>query len=151
MATKLILINEVSGLGSAGDVVEVRGGYARNYLLPRGLATVWSKGAQGQIDALRKARQARAIATLEDAQAARDALVAKPIVVEVKAGPTGRLFGAVTGNDVVAAVAAAGGPELDKRKIEFPSNIKSVGEYEALAHLHEDIVAKLNLKVVAVK
>src|SRR5699024_12040248 len=96
MATKLILTHEVTGLGTAGDVVHVKDGYARNYLLPRKLATPWTKGAQKQIDQMTAARRKRAIATIEDAQVVRDALQAKPVVVPVRAGKNGRLFGGVT-------------------------------------------------------
>ncbi len=106
---KLILTHEVSGLGAIGDVVTVKDGYARNYLVPRGLATAWSKGAESEVTAIRKARKAREIATLEDARAVRDALQGKPFTVSAKAGPGGRLFGAVTTGPAAAAVEAAGG------------------------------------------
>src|SRR5690625_7529159 len=83
MATKLILTHEVSGLGEPGDVIEVKHGYARNYLLPRGLATAWTKGAERQIEQIREARRKREIATVEEARAARDSLQAKPVVVKI--------------------------------------------------------------------
>src|SRR5690606_36339733 len=116
--TKLILTHEVTGLGTPGDVVEVKDGYARNFLVPRGLATAWSKGAEKQIAGIRKARQARQIATLDEAKAVRDSLQSKPVTVTVRAGASGRLFGAVTTTDIAEAVTAGGGPSIDKRKVE---------------------------------
>ncbi len=145
---KLILTHEVSGLGEAGDVVEVKDGYARNYLVPRGLATTWTKGAQKQIDQIRKARKAREIATVEDARAARDSLQSKPVVVAVRAGSGGRLFGSVTTGEIADAVKAAGGPAIDKRKIEVTNPIKSLGEHRVQVRLHADVQADLTVQVV---
>ncbi|MEY3406461.1 MAG: hypothetical protein RLZZ556_533, partial [Actinomycetota bacterium] len=106
--SKVILTNEVSGLGSAGDVVEVKDGYARNYLLPRGFAVLWTKGGEKQVAQIKAAREARALATIEEAQALKARLQENPIKLAVKAGVGGRLFGAVKTADVAAAVAAAG-------------------------------------------
>lgn len=106
---KLILTHEVTGLGEPGDVVEVKAGYARNYLLPRNLATPWSKGAETQVSSIRKARKAREIATLDGAKATRDSLQSKAVVITAKAGDTGRLFGTVSTGDIADAVVAAGG------------------------------------------
>src|SRR4051812_37009942 len=97
---KLILTQEVTGLGTPGDVVEVKDGYGRNYLLPRGLAVAWSKGGEKQVSSIRKARQAREIASIEEAQQVRSRLESKPVTVRAKAGSGGRLFGAVTPGDV---------------------------------------------------
>jgi large subunit ribosomal protein L9 len=149
--SKVILTNEVSGLGSAGDVVEVKNGYARNYLLPRGFAVLWSKGGEKQIVQIKAAREARALATVEEAQAMKDRLQANPIKLTVKAGVGGRLFGAVKTGDVAAAVAAAGLGEIDKRKVAFFSPIRSTGNYEATVKLHSDLTATLKLQVVAKK
>jgi large subunit ribosomal protein L9 len=149
--SKVILTNEVSGLGSAGDVVEVKNGYARNYLLPRGFAVLWSKGGEKQIVQIKAAREARALATVEEAQAMKDRLQANPIKLTVKAGLGGRLFGAVKTGDVAAAVAAAGLGEIDKRKVAFFSPIRSTGNYEATVKLHSDLTATLKLQVVAKK
>ncbi|WP_225752597.1 50S ribosomal protein L9 [Actinotalea sp. Marseille-Q4924] len=145
---KLILTHEVTGLGAPGDVVEVKDGYARNYLLPRGLATAWSKGAQKQIDQIRKARKSREIASLDDARAVRDSLQSKAVVVTAKAGASGRLFGAVTTTDIAEAITAAGGPSVDKRKIEIGQPIKSLGEYQVQVRLHEDVAAQVDVEVV---
>ena len=146
---KLILTHEVTGLGEPGDVVEVKDGYARNYLVPRKLATPWSKGAESQVTAIRKARKAREIASLDDAKAIRDSLQSKPVVVPAKAGNAGRLFGAVTTADIASAVAAAEGPSIDKRKIEIGQPIKATGDYTVSVRLHPEVSATLVVKVVA--
>lgn len=145
---KLILTHEVTGLGTPGDVVEVKDGFARNYLVPRGLATAWSKGAEKQIAGIRKARKAREIATVEEAKAVRDSLQAKPVVIQAKSGASGRLFGAVTTTDIAEAVAALGGPTIDKRKIEIGQPIKSLGEFQVQVRLHEDLSAQIDVRVV---
>ena len=145
---KLILTHEVSGLGAAGDVVEVKDGYARNYLVPRGLATRWTKGGQKQVDQIQAARRSRAIATIEEARDVRDRLQAKPVTVAVRAGENGRLFGAVTTSDIAEAVKAAGGPQVDRRKIEVPTPIKSLGGHKVHVRLHEDVQATLDVTVV---
>ena len=149
--SKVILTNEVSGLGSAGDVVEVKNGYARNYLLPRGFAVLWTKGGEKQVAQIRAAREARALATIEEAQAMKARLQENPIKLAVKAGVGGRLFGAVKTADVAAAVAAAGLGEIDKRKVAFFAPIRSTGNFEATVKLHSDLVATLKLQVVAKK
>lgn len=148
---KVILTNEVSGLGVAGDVVEVRNGYARNYLVPQGFAVHWTRGGQKQVDQIRSARAARALASREEAQALKDKLEAGKIKLAVKAGREGRLFGSVKTADVAAAVAAAGLGEIDKRKVELATSIRSTGEYLASVRLHDDMVANLTLQVVAEK
>jgi large subunit ribosomal protein L9 len=149
--SKVILTNEVSGLGSAGDVVEVKNGYARNYLLPRGFAVLWTKGGEKQVVQIKAAREARALATVEEAQAMKERLQANPIKLAVKAGVGGRLFGAVKTADVAAAVAAAGLGDIDKRKVAFFAPIRSTGNFEATVKLHSDLTATLKLQVVAKK
>jgi len=146
---KLILTHEVTGLGTAGDVVEVKNGYARNYLLPRGFALAWSKGGEKQVESIKAARAAREHASLEDAQAQAQALSAKPVKLTVKAGESGRLFGTVKPADVAAAVEAAGLGAIDKRKVELPEHIKSVGKYQANVRLHEDVAAVIDPQAVA--
>ena len=145
---KVILTHEVSGLGAAGEVVDVKDGYARNYLFPRKLATAWTAGGQKQVDSIMKARESRAIKSLDDAKSVKGRLEAMTVTLAAKAGTSGRLFGAVSGTDLAAAVAKAGGPELDKRKIEVPGHIKTVGSYVALVRLHPDVQAKLAFEVV---
>jgi large subunit ribosomal protein L9 len=145
---KIILTHEVSGLGAAGEVVEVKDGYARNYLLPRRLATAWTKGGQKQVDAIIKARSAREIKSFDDARAAKSMLEAAVVTVAAKAGGSGRLFGAVSNSDIAAAVKAAGGPELDKRKIEVQGHIKTTGSYQALVRLHPEVQATIAFEVI---
>ncbi|MFM7030691.1 MAG: 50S ribosomal protein L9 [Micrococcales bacterium] len=149
--SKLILTTEVTGLGAAGDVVEVKNGYARNYLLPRGFAVVWSKGGEKQVAQIRAAREARVIASAEEAAALKAALEAATVKLVVKAGVGGRLFGAVKTSAVAAAVAAAGLGEIDKRKVEFVAPIRTTGAHAATVRINGDLVAKLNLQVVAAK
>jgi len=145
---KLILTHEVTGVGAAGDIIDVKDGYARNYLLPRGFATAWTKGGQKQVDAIIKARATREVKSLDQARQMKGQLEAKAVTVAAKAGNAGRLFGAVSNADIAAAVRAAGGPELDKRKIEVQGHIKSTGSYEALVRLHPEVQAKVSLEVV---
>ena len=149
--SKIILTNEVSGLGSAGDVVEVKNGYARNYLLPRGFAVIWSKGGEKQVSSIRAARDARQLATIEEAQTLKARLEEASVKLSIKAGDGGRLFGSVKTGDIAAAVAEAGIGQIDKRKVEIPNPIRSVGEYLATVRLHGDMVATIKLKVVAKK
>lgn len=145
---KLILTHEVTGLGAPGDVVEVKDGYARNFLVPRNLATAWSKGAEKQIAGIRKARKNREIATLDEAKAVRDSLQSKPVVITARAGVSGRLFGAVTTTDIAEAVTAAGGPSIDRRKVEIGQPIKSIGDFEVQVRLHDDVSARISIRVV---
>ena len=144
---KLILTNEVAGLGSAGDVIEVKNGYARNYLIPQGFAVAWSRGGEKQVASIRAARDARAIHDHEEAVALKDALEANKVRLTVKAGKEGRLFGAVKPADVADAVQAAGLGELDKRKIHLEHPIKNLGEYEVELHLHAEVKGTLKLRV----
>lgn len=148
MTTKLILTHDVTHLGSAGEVVEVKDGYARNYLLPRKLATPWTKGAQRQIDQMAEARRKRAIDSMEQAQTARAWLQENVVTVSATAGANGRLFGAVTTADLAEAVVEAGGPSIDRRKIEIIPPIKSVGRHSASVRLHADVVAPLEVNVI---
>ncbi|GAA2571110.1 MULTISPECIES: 50S ribosomal protein L9 [Microbacterium] len=148
---KLILTNEVTGLGSAGDVVEVKNGYARNYLIPQGFAVAWTRGGEKQVASIRAAREARAIHDHEDAVALKNALEADKVKLTVKAGAEGRLFGSVKTEDVANAVKTAGIGEIDKRKVQFTSPIKSVGVHEATVRLRDDVTAVISLQVVAAK
>ncbi len=146
---KLILTHEVTGLGTAGDIVEVKDGYGRNYLMPRGFATPWTKGGQKQVDALTKGREVREIKDLDSAKGVKGRLEATSVKVAAKTGKSGRLFGAVSNADIAAAVKAAGGPEIDKRKIEVKTHVKSVGAYEATVRLHPEVSANLKFEVVS--
>ena len=148
---KLILTNEVAGLGSPGDVVDVKNGYARNFLIPQGFAVAWSNGGQKQVDQIRSAREAKVMASQEEAQALKDALEKAPIVISAKAGAEGRLFGSITRNDIAAAIEAAGIKGTDKRSIEIPSPIKSTGSAEVVIKIHDGVIATVALSVKAAK
>ncbi|HVT63878.1 MAG TPA: 50S ribosomal protein L9 [Mycobacteriales bacterium] len=146
---KLILTQEVSGLGSAGDVVEVKDGYGRNYLVPRGLAIRWTKGGESQVSALRRGRDVREVKDLGEAKAIAETLTGLSVKLSSRAGEGGRLFGSVTTADVVEAVAAAGGPKLDKRRVELPSaHIKNVGTHSVSVRLHPEVTASVDIEVV---
>ncbi len=145
---KLILTQEVSGLGAPGDVVEVKDGYGRNYLVPRGFAMQWSRGGEKQIASIRKAREVREIRDLGSAQQVREQLERLTVRLPVRAGESGRLFGSVTVADVVDAVKASGGPGVDKRRVEIPQPIKTLGAHDVRVRLHPDVQAKLRVEVV---
>lgn len=147
---KVILTNEVIGLGSAGDVVEVKNGYARNYLVPQGYAVNWTRGGAAQVAQLQAARDARALASADDAKALKAKLEEGKIRLHAKAGVGGRLFGSIKPAAVAAAVEAQGIGQVDKRKITVPS-IKTTGEYKATIHLHEGVDAVVNLQVITLR
>jgi large subunit ribosomal protein L9 len=147
---KLILTGDVPNLGAPGDIVEVKDGYGRNYLLPRGLAVVATRGAEKQVDAIRRARKSREIRDLGHAREVATQLGNLAVTVKAKAaGDSGRLFGSVTSADVVDAVRAAGGPALDRRAVDMPSQIKTVGQYPVTVRLHPEVTTDLEVAVVA--
>jgi large subunit ribosomal protein L9 len=145
---KLILTQEVSGLGEPGDVVEVRDGYGRNYLVPRGLAMRWTRGGEKQVADIRRAREVREVRDLGDAREISTRLASLPVQLETRAGQNGRLFGSVTPADIVAAVQRAGGPQLDRRRIELVDPIKTVGSHQVRVRLHPDVTATLSVDIV---
>ena len=145
---KLILTQEVSGLGAPGDVVEVKDGYGRNFLVPRGLALSWTKGGEKQIASIKRAREVRDVRDLGHAKEIKGQLEKLAVTVPARAGAGGRLFGSVTVADVVAAVRASGGPDIDKRRIELPGQIKTVGAHAVTVRLHPDVAATIALDVV---
>jgi len=145
---KVILTNEVQGLGSAGDVVEVKNGYARNYLVPQGYGVHWTRGGEAQVAQIRDARAARALASVEEAEALKAKLQEGKIRLYAKTGAEGRLFGSVKPAAVAEAVAEAGIGQIDKRKITLPT-IKSTGDYSATIHLHDGVDAEVTLQVIA--
>ncbi len=149
--SKLILTSEVSGLGSAGDIVDVKNGYARNFLIPQGFAVAWSKGGEKQIEQIKAGRAARELATLEEAQALKGKLESSTVKLTVKAGREGRLFGSVKTDDIALAVEKAGIGSIDKRTIELAAPIKGTGRHEATVRLRNDVVAAITLEVVAAK
>jgi large subunit ribosomal protein L9 len=145
---KLILTQEVTGLGTSGDTVEVKGGYGRNYLLPRGLAIKATRGAEKQVESLRRATAAREVASLDDAKALAGRLAGLTVRVPARAGGGGRLFGRVTTADVAAAVTAAGGPDLDRRRIDLPSSVKTTGQHTVTVRVHPEVATELTIEVV---
>jgi large subunit ribosomal protein L9 len=148
---KIILTSEVSGLGTPGDIVEVKDGFGRNYLLPQGFAIPWTKGAEKQVTSIKRARSAREIRDLGHANEVKAELETLKVSLSARAGTGGRLFGSVTPSEVQEAVKAAGGPDLDRRRIELPGHIKALGQYQISVRLHTDVNAKFTLTVVAAK
>jgi large subunit ribosomal protein L9 len=146
---KLILTQEVTGLGAPGDVVEVKAGYGRNYLVPRSLAMPWTRGSEQQIGMIKRARAAREIRSLDDAREAATRLAGLKVRLQTRAGQGGRLFGSVSTTDIAAAVRAAGGPELDRRKIEVANPIKTIGSHRVAVRLHPEVSATLEVEVTA--
>lgn len=141
---KIILTQEVSGLGAPGDIVEVKDGYGRNYLLPQGFAIAWTKGAEKQVTVIKRARSAREIRDLDHANEVKAQIEGLKVSLKARAGDGGRLFGSVTSAEIVDAVKAAGGPTLDRRRLELPSHIKSLGAYPVSIRLHPEVTAKFD-------
>jgi large subunit ribosomal protein L9 len=146
---KIILTHEVSGLGTAGDVVDVKDGYARNYLVPRGFAIRWTKGGEQDVAQIRRARKIHEIATIEQANEIKAQLEGVKVRLAVRSGDAGRLFGSVTQADVASAIETAGGPKVDKRRVELTSPIKTLGAHAATVRLHPEVAAKVNVEVVS--
>jgi large subunit ribosomal protein L9 len=146
---KIILMSDVKPLGTTGTVVEVADGYARNFLLPRGLAAEASKGSLALLEQQRKAKARRDAEAVANAEALGKQLDDLVLTVPVKAGGNGRLFGAVTNGNVADAIHAALGVEIDRHKIDVPENIKSLGSYPVEIRLAKNIVSKTTVKVVA--
>lgn len=145
---KLILTQEVTGLGGAGDVVEVKDGYGRNYLIPRGFGIRWTRGGEKTIESIKKSRDARAVRDADHATEVKAKLEGTTFNVKVRAGEGGRLFGAVTAADIAAAITEGGG-EVDKRTIVVVNPIKSLGAHTVSVKLHDDVEAQVSLNVVS--
>src|SRR6476469_3740001 len=134
---KLILTQEIDGLGAPGDVVEVKDGYGRNYLVPRGLAMRWTRGGEKTVDSIKAARASRAVRDQAHAVQIKTKLEAQPVPVQVRAGSGGRLFGAVTTAEIAGALADASGETVDKRTIVVTQPIKSLGSHQVSIKLHD--------------
>jgi large subunit ribosomal protein L9 len=145
---KVILNQEVRGVGAPGDIIEVSDGYGRNYLLPRNLARLATPGAVRQAEGIRARRAAREIADLEEARTMAAHLESLRVVIKAKAGAEGRLFGSVTTPQIVDAVARTGGTEIDRRRIHLNAPIKQVGTHHLTVRLHPEVEATLNVEVV---
>ena len=148
---KLILTAAVENLGEPGDIVEVKDGYGRNLLLPRGLAIVATRGAEKQIEDIKRAQEQRSVRDLEHAKELRDQLdQLQGVTVKVRTGNNGKLFGSVKPADIVAAVEAAGGPALDKRRVDVAKGLVTrTGGYQVKVRLHDDVEGKVNFEVVS--
>ncbi|HKE65277.1 MAG TPA: 50S ribosomal protein L9 [Micromonosporaceae bacterium] len=148
---KVILTQEVSKLGTPGDVVEVKPGYGRNYLLPQGYAIAWTKGAEKQVALIKRARSTREIRDLGHATEVKEQLESLKVTLAARAGSGGRLFGSITPTEIAAAVKSAGGPDIDRRRLELPGHIKSTGTYQVQLKLHPDVAARFDVTVVAAR
>lgn len=148
---KLILTAAVDNLGIAGDIVEVKDGYGRNYLLPRGYAMTWTRGAEKQIEGIKRARDAREVRNKDHAQELREQIEGLTVSLPVNAGENGKLFGAVTASDIALAVKKAGGPSVDKRMVEIKKPIKTLGSHTVGVKLHDAVTAHFPVEVVAAK
>jgi large subunit ribosomal protein L9 len=146
---KLILTQEVGGLGAPGDVVDVASGYGRNYLIPRGFAMLWTRGAEKQIELIKRARSAREVRGVEDAKVIAGELEELHVRMRRRAGGNGRLFGSVGPADIAAAVREAGGPVLDRRRIEVRDPIKTIGSHQVRVRLHPEVTAWIDIDIVA--
>ncbi len=146
---KIILTHEVSGLGTAGDVVDVKDGYARNYLVPHGLAIRWTKGGEKDVEQIHRGRRIREIATIEQANEIKAKLEGLRVELATRAGEAGRLFGSVTPADIASAIKSAGGPDVDKRRIELGTPVKTLGAHQVSVRLHPEVSAKVGVEVVA--
>ena len=145
---KLILKEDVTGLGHAGDVVTVKPGYAKNFLVPEGKATLASEAKIREVEHLRRQIAEKVAKELSDLKKAKKALEALVLEVTAKAGEEGKLFGSVTAGQVAELIAAKG-IEIDRRKIELADPIKELGEHKVNLRLHREVVATLTLKVTA--
>jgi len=145
---KLILTQEVDGLGSPGDIVEVKDGYGRNYLIPRNVAVRWTRGGQKQVDSIKAARSSRSVRDLNHAAELKAKLEGSAVDVKVRAGAAGRLFGTVTVADLADALGEAAGETVDKRTIVVTNPIKSLGAHTVAVKLHDDVSASVSLNVI---
>lgn len=146
---KIVLRSDVEKLGEKGDIVEVADGYARNYLVPRGLAMRATKGVVDQAAAMRRSRDAKTARDREAAQALAAQLTANRVEVKARAGEGGRLFGSVTNADVAAAITAQTGVTIDRRALQLDEPIKELGPHEIAAKLHTDVTVTVGIDVVA--
>ena len=146
---KLILTREVAGLGAAGDVVTVKDGFARNFLVPQGNAIAWSLGGEKQIQSIRRARSAREVRDIDHAKEIKTKLESSTITVKVKVGAKGVLFGSVTDKDIATAIKAAVGLDIDRHAIKTPGHIKKVGSHAVKITLGHNVVATATVNVVA--
>lgn len=146
---KIVLRSDVATLGRRGDLVDVADGYARNFLVPRGLAIAATKGSVRQAEAMTRARSVRDVRDREGATATKNQLESARVTITARAGEGGRLFGSVTSADVADAVTAQIRVDLDRRKLALDEPIKSLGVHSVPVRLHADVTATLTVEVVA--
>ncbi|MEL4358991.1 MULTISPECIES: 50S ribosomal protein L9 [unclassified Luteococcus] len=147
---KLILTAPVEKLGIAGDVVEVKDGYGRNFLMPQGKAIRWTRGAEKQIEGIKRARDAREIRGIEHANEVKAQLEALEVTYEAQAASAeGKLFGSVTAGDITKAIKAVGGPAVDKRAVQIAKPIKLAGNHTVGIKLHDAVTAHITVAVAA--
>ena len=145
---KLILTQVVDGLGNPGDIVTVKDGFGRNYLIARRLGVAWTKGGQKQVDQIKRARSQRAVRDLDHAKEIADALANLNVVVKAQVGETNRLFGSVTTSDIVKAVQEAGGPKLDRRNLSLKHPIKIASKHRVPVKLHQSVSTAITINIV---
>ena len=146
---KVVLRADVDSLGNKGDLLEVSDGYARNYLVPRGLAMRATKGVVQQSEAMRRNRAARDARDREAAQAVADQLSGRRVELKARAGEGGRLFGSVTAIDIADAVQAQTGVTIDRRHLSLSEPLKELGEASVPLRLHPEVAVDLSIDVVA--
>jgi large subunit ribosomal protein L9 len=146
---KIILRADVDRLGNKGDLLDVADGYARNYLLPRGLALAATTGALAQAESMREARSRRDTADRESAEAVRDRLSSSVVRIPAQSGTDGRLFGSVTATDVADAIVAQMGVELDRKRLHLDEPIRALGVHDVTLRLHPEVEAHVSVEVVA--
>lgn len=146
---KVVLRDDVENLGTKGDVVEVADGYARNFLVPRGLAMKATKGVLAQAESMRRSRAAKEVRDREAAQAQASQLAGTRLEIKARAGVEGKLFGSVTSSDIADALKAQFGVEIDRRRIALEEPVKEISEVEVAVKLHTDVVVPVIVVVVA--
>lgn len=146
---KLLLRSDVDGVGKRGDIVDVSDGYARNYLVPRGMAVTATDGVTQQAERMRKTRMLKDAADRAAAEEIAKVLVAATITLKARAGEEGKLFGSVTSAEIVEAVEAQTGARLDRRHLVLPEPIKSLGTHSITAKLHSDVQFQISVDVTA--
>lgn len=147
---KIVLRSDVEHVGQKGDIVDVADGYGRNFLVPRGAAISWTKGAEKQIAQIKRSRDARDIRDLGHAREIKADLEKLSVSIDARAGKDGRLFGSITAGDIAGAVKSAGGPTLDRKRIQIDGHIKTLGSHTVTVDLHPDVVASIPVTVQAV-
>jgi large subunit ribosomal protein L9 len=146
--SEILLVKPVENLGGEGDQVKVRAGYARNYLLPRGIAVPLTGANRKQVEALKKRRAERESQELSGAQELAKKLEKTSLAFAVKTGEGGRMFGAITGNDIHDKLVAAGFT-IEKRRIHLHTPVKTLGQHTVKIKLHADVTVELNFDVVS--